>query len=70
MRRETGVMQDPGDWPGVFIRGDDAMRYALALSRLIAEVGRAEDFTASLERGPVLDLRDLLGSCIVTREES
>jgi hypothetical protein len=35
-RLETGAVQEGDDWPGVFIRGDDAlMAYAPALSALI-----------------------------------
>lgn len=30
-RVETGVVQFGNDWPGVFIRGDNALGYALAL---------------------------------------
>ena len=30
-RTETGVVQIDGDWPGVFIRGDQAMRHAITL---------------------------------------
>lgn len=30
-RVETGVVQFGDDWPGVFIRGDDCLGYALAL---------------------------------------
>ncbi|MFV1564474.1 MULTISPECIES: hypothetical protein [unclassified Phaeobacter] len=36
-RLETGTVQEGDDWPGVFIRGDNAlMAYAPALSALIA----------------------------------
>jgi len=31
MRPETGTMQFEGDWRGVFIRGDNAFAYAMAL---------------------------------------
>ena len=34
-RPETGPMQFDDDWPGLFIRGDNAHYYALALSRLM-----------------------------------
>ncbi len=30
-RVETGVVQFGNDWPGVFVRGDNALGYALAL---------------------------------------
>lgn len=36
-RPETGPLEFEGDWPGVFIRGDNAFGYALALEMLIAD---------------------------------
>jgi hypothetical protein len=35
-RVETGVVQFFGDWPGVFIRGDNAFAYSNALRQLLA----------------------------------
>jgi hypothetical protein len=35
IRPETGVMQFPDDWPGIFLRGDDALRLAMTFDRLI-----------------------------------
>ncbi|MEN8764135.1 MAG: hypothetical protein ABF290_17120 [Thiogranum sp.] len=32
-RVETGPVQFGDDWPGIFIRGDNAAHYALMLSR-------------------------------------
>jgi hypothetical protein len=37
-RLETGVMNPEGDWPGIFIRGDDALAYANRLRSLFAEL--------------------------------
>lgn len=37
MRLETGPYKPDGDWTGVFIRGDDAFRFAVAL-RALTEV--------------------------------
>lgn len=34
-RLETGVVRVKGDWPGVFIRGDNAFELSLALRELI-----------------------------------
>jgi len=34
-RMETGLVQWGEDWPGVFIRGDNAMNYSYALRRVI-----------------------------------
>jgi hypothetical protein len=35
-RVETGVVKFGDDWPGVFIRGDNAFNYAHALDRVLA----------------------------------
>lgn len=42
-RVETGVLQINDDWPGVFIRGDNAMHYAMNLRRMIAELEKHSD---------------------------
>jgi hypothetical protein len=68
-RTETGRMQFGNDWPGVFIRGDDALSYARNLSVLIAAVEQrgvdlAEGELSAWAR--VVELRDLLASCRVT----
>jgi hypothetical protein len=56
-RPETGVMVFGDDWPGVFIRGDDAFMYAEHMRRVI----RAVDGTVPKA---VLDsLQELLRSC-------
>lgn len=34
-RVESGAVQFGNDWPGVFIRGDNAMFYAMALKRVL-----------------------------------
>ena len=38
-RPETGVMQFGDDWPGLFIRGDDAAYYAIHLQIVIDYIG-------------------------------
>lgn len=34
-RPESGVCSHNGDWPGVFIRGDNAMHFSMALKSLL-----------------------------------
>jgi len=54
-RIETGVVQFADDWPGVFIRGDNAIAYASELRRIALKLGDSE---------PVLiELASLLESC-------
>jgi hypothetical protein len=38
-RVESGPLQFADDWPGVFIRGDDAAAFAGALTRSLALLG-------------------------------
>lgn len=37
-RLETGVVQPEGDWPGVFIRGDDSFAYSRSLRVVLASM--------------------------------
>jgi hypothetical protein len=64
-RVETGPVQFGDDWPGVFIRGDNALFYGLTLSAAIARLEKVEDMDwmqLSVLRG----LRTLLSSCHVS----
>lgn len=57
-RVETGRYQFGDDWPGVFIRGDEALNFAgklRAFSRL----------SVAAQRIVLAELIDLLGSCEV-----
>jgi hypothetical protein len=67
-RLETGVLKPEGDWPGIFIRGDDALSYASRLRSLFAALearARADDISGEEVAALVkLDgLPDLLESC-------
>jgi hypothetical protein len=56
-RVETGAVQFGDDWPGVFIRGDHALYYALCLN--LQRSGAAGPIEDSNVRG----LAEILGSC-------
>lgn len=45
-RVETGAVQFGDDWPGLFIRGDDAIMLAAAMRRVIA--GMDKDHSAKV----------------------
>lgn len=73
-RLNTGVFQPEGDWPGIFIRGDEALSHANRLSILL----RAHEKRAEHEDIPdderlawarLNDLVALLGSCRVPLPE-
>ena len=61
-RPETGAMQFGDDWPGVFIRGDDAMHYAMSLRAFLN--GYDNDVPT---RSALVGFIDLLSSCNVHR---
>lgn len=54
-RVETGPTQIGDDWPGVFIRGDNAAYYAIHLQNLLNGVEDA--FTRVILKGLVSDLK-------------
>lgn len=69
-RPETGTMQFGDDWPGVFIRGDNAMYYAMQLREFLENpetvydnvlaVAALEGLISILERSNAFsDLSDL-----------
>lgn len=66
-RPETGVMQFGDDWPGIFIRGDNAFAYSLALEtaskRMPMETGLDKLNIKRCE-----NLAKLFRRCIVTAE--
>jgi hypothetical protein len=69
-RVETGIMTPKGDWPGIFIRGDDALSYAAQLRAALALAeGRAASGMmphAEAEAWAKLQaMTDLLESCRV-----
>ena len=53
-RAETGVLEFEGDYPGVFIRGDNAFAYAMSL-RNVLEKTTADAMSQMIVRG-LLDL--------------
>jgi hypothetical protein len=68
-RVETGRMEFSDDWPGVFIRGDDALSFALSLRTLLHEAEKrgsdlhANEVTALFR---ISELAALLESCRAT----
>jgi hypothetical protein len=68
-RVETGPLQINEDWPGIFIRGDNAGWYAMQLHILLQSITpmlEADDkFQDHMVLMTVKGLVDLLGSCNV-----
>jgi hypothetical protein len=61
-RVETGPTQFGDDWPGVFIRGDNAMYYAMILGMMIKQA-QGKDIIPSVYHGILTGLVDDLKSC-------
>lgn len=60
-RMATGAMQFQDDWPGLFVRGDDAISVLFAIRRLQAFLQSCEDMqvaSALSVLGPLADTID------------
>jgi hypothetical protein len=61
MRPETGPMQFGNDWCGVFLRGDNALYYALVLEMLTAHL-LVDPVSGLVIRGLIDDLKSCAGN--------
>lgn len=66
-RPETGPMQFGDDWPGVFIRGDNAFHYAMCLRDVLNNVSVPTGMNA-ISAAVVEGLIELLHSCDVRQK--
>jgi len=65
-RLETGVFQfDKGDWPGIFIRGDDALSHAHAIRAVLRQTEKAQ--TRALEQGSTSEWECLIEWAVLRR---
>ena len=60
-RIETGPLQFGKDWPGIFIRGDHALYYAMKLEELL----NGDETLDPIDTITIQGLLDLLRSCHV-----
>lgn len=67
-RVETGPLQINSDWPGVFIRGDNALNYARQLSRLLYQLEDSTQAVDKLALYSVKSLVDTLRGCAIIRK--
>lgn len=65
-RIETGPVQFGDDWPGVFIRGDNAFWLAGCCDTLLAALPSADDIATIVARSGLEGLRRTLASCDLT----
>lgn len=61
-RAETGPMAFGDDWPGIFIRGDNAAYYAMTLQQFLEDPAGMKD---TLWHAQLDNLVSLLSGCIV-----
>jgi hypothetical protein len=69
-RLETGRFEPKGDWPGIFIRGDQALGYARTLRDLLKGIEQRAAELSETEIAAwmrVQALADLLESCRALR---
>lgn len=64
-RAETGPMQFGDDWPGIFIRGDNALWMSAMLETIIPMI--PED--KWVERSSLDSIKELLRSCGVRHDD-
>lgn len=67
-RVETGVLQFNDDWPGVFIRGDNAFFYKLQLTSILKLAEQHPQSFDFVTIGSLKSLVDLLDSCVTVKE--
>jgi hypothetical protein len=68
-RVETGALQINGDWPGIYIRGDDALYYAMQLSRVLGQLDPASELVDIITVSSLKSLVDTLRSCAIIDSE-
>lgn len=67
-RVETGALQINDDWPGVFIRGDNAMFYAVQLSRMLDQHPAGDEPLDIVGHSALNSLVAILRSCAIMRD--
>lgn len=74
MRLETGVVQEGNDWPGVFIRGDNALYLAMQLREALkllpggSTENKVRDLQTHIMHASLAGLADILESCDVRKK--
>lgn len=66
MRLETGVVQEGDDWPGVFIRGDNAFAFRMAIDNVLGRLPIGATVGDMVSTKSLEELRDWLASCDVS----
>lgn len=64
-RVETGVVQFNDDWPGIFIRGDNAIYFGYLLSNISKMLKDSKDPLTKIELLQLDSFKKFLQSCAV-----
>ena len=67
-RPETGPMQADSDWPGVFLRGDNALYFARKIEAVLAHIEDKADMM--IVHAELTNLKRTLESCDVHSKNS
>src|SRR5687768_13671318 len=59
-RAPTGAVQFRDDWPGLFIRGDDAVMIAFSIRQLQQLLAHSDDLQVASALGRLSDIADLI----------
>jgi len=62
MRPETGTIKFENNWTGIFIRGDDAFAFSIALKHILKECQETDDLSDILAIKQIENIIDLLES--------
>ena len=68
-RVETGSLQFNEDWPGVFIRGDNAAFYSMQLKQALNHIHGQTQSIDFITTSALKSLVDLLDSCVIIHNE-
>ena len=65
LRAETGPMAFANDWTGIFIRGDHAFMYKMAIESVLKDVGKENSGWDMIQWTILKGLGELMASCNV-----
>ena len=70
-RVESGAIKFGSDWPGLFLRGDDAASLSCQIARIIALIKNSSANTSILDRlaiAELIALKDLIDNDVINKD--
>lgn len=68
-RVETGAIQINDDWPGIYVRGDNALAFAQGLAQILDYAEHRTDHADIFAVSYLKSLIDLFKSCAIVHEQ-